>query len=214
MRRIIWVPMLTRWSFSRYPGAFNIYIDRDPRLVWHSYKQQMSKGNYTFFEGWLTVIEQNSQHPLINHFTQDTKTRSVLQRVVHKRKRYYHKLLDTLNDAQTYKMVFKFWCLSTITALNSAHLIIDMELMADTNHRETIKNLINDNTSINLGFNDFNSKGVPQTNDNFDWNAIELEAVQEISGLYDENVLGAFSLQDLQQLSPRKQKLLGSFIAS
>ena len=122
------------WLKARF-GSRDIHIDRDPARIWGSYVEQMRAGNYAFFVMWLTTVERNIRHPLMEPLADR------LGLVRHPRprdvppKRFYRAFAESLRPEASFGLVLYLWALTTIHALGAADLVIDMDRAAEPGYR-------------------------------------------------------------------------------
>ncbi len=112
-------------------NAYNIYIDREPAAIWASYAAEMAKGNFSFYAMWLTVLEKNAEHPLFAPLVERLGLRtSPLERLGRDKDRH-RRTMESMNEEQSYFMVFYLWLACTGHAMAETDILIDTRLADD-----------------------------------------------------------------------------------
>lgn len=167
------------WLKNNIP-SYNIHIDRDPRHVWASYQNHKEKGNYTFFEGWLSVLEKNADHPLFRPLAETLPLRSAWQQITTKPKRFYRPVLDNMSTEKTYSMVFYMWLISGIHALSYADMVIDMDQGGVSGYTEKLEKNIKNKCNIDISFSGMRSPAALGESNMPDWEAVEQKTLKQI----------------------------------
>lgn len=142
------------WMKRNFQGT-HIFIKRDPREIWWSYKRYQRQGNDTYFTAWLRIVERNSKHPFFEILAQELGFSEMRKGLFEKDKRYYSRILKTLDDAQTYHMVFKIASAAHKEAQRHADLIFDLAACADEVYVRAAEKSFLDQTGCKIDLSDF-----------------------------------------------------------
>ena len=164
------------WMKQNFGGT-HIFIRRDPRALWWSYKRYQMQGNETYFTAWLRVIDHNRDHAAFRELAERLRLTGGLQKFLQKEKRYYSRVLNSLNDDQTYAMVYRIAQLVVQEAEQYADVALDMSRGDDPAYIQSVAEKIESRTSTQVDFSDFSQKPLAQeASQHVDFNAVEQAA--------------------------------------
>lgn len=187
-------------------SSYNVHIDRDPLQVWHSYEQQKAKRNYTFYESWLSVVEQNAANPLFAPLAKRLPLRRGAQKFLTKPKRFYHEAIDGMRPADTYFMTFYLWAACALHALSHCDAVLDMDRMEEPGYTYNRASLIKKDTGVDIAFDD--ARAVIADPPIAEHARLKMEQ-EALSVLPRQRLNAATVRRRLAELAPRKGDLLG-----
>lgn len=191
------------WLRNKF-DSYNIYIDRDPIDVWHSYEQQRHEGNNTFYTAWLETIERNQQHPLFVPLAKYIGVRKGAMRFLTRTKSYYTKLIERMSASKRYQMVAYLWLLCLLEGAKNCDVVIDMARADDKAYLEKLSATIGNLTGAAVDFSDI--KFIAQKPEPLLPEHKALEG--ETFSLLPRSLLSTPSQNFVAELSPRKQALV------
>ena len=107
--------------------TYDLYIDRDPALLWSSYMQHVEAGNYSYFINLLTIFEMNAASPLFAPLASRLPLRRGVDRLI-KRKHFYRMAVDRMPHEISYALVLHMWMLGLLHGLTHCDVIVDTGL--------------------------------------------------------------------------------------
>ncbi|MHB8284446.1 MAG: hypothetical protein ACYDD1_07195 [Caulobacteraceae bacterium] len=107
--------------------TYDVYIERDPALLWSSYMQHLQAGNYSYFINLLTIFELNAAHPLFAPLAARLPLRRGVDRLI-KRKHFYRMAADRMPHEISYAMVLHMWMLGLLHGMTHCETLIDTGL--------------------------------------------------------------------------------------
>lgn len=108
-------------------NTYDVYIERDPALLWSSYMQHVEEGNYSYFINLLTIFELNAASPLFAPLAKRLPLRKGLDRLI-KRKHFYRMAVDRMPYEISYALVLHMWMLGLLHGMTHCETIIDTGL--------------------------------------------------------------------------------------
>jgi len=115
------------WLQANFTAA-NIYIDREPSAIWASYRAELAKDNRAFFAMWLRVLDANADHPLLQPVIERLGLGAGVAAPFGSQRRRHHRLIERMNDAESYFLIFYLWLVCTRHAFAHSDLVIDTRL--------------------------------------------------------------------------------------
>lgn len=188
-----------------------VHINRHPDLIWQSCRKFAREGNYTFFTAWMTILEKNARHPLMEPLVKNLHLRSGADRIMMKPKKFYRHLLEETGDGQMRGLIACMWALSTLHALSHCDHIIDMDRGGETGYAQTLGERLGNACGLNIALSDFNPPGsidtdMPPLPDGFAHSVRRMIAGP--SSLFDGEAIG----RRIGLLTPEKQDLLDGIL--
>ena len=115
-----------RWLKQRFK-SFDVYVDRDPGLIWSSYVKHVQQGNYSYFNNLLKIMERNGRRPAFAPMARRLPLRSGLERLI-KPKHVYRAIVETMAGEISYALVLYLWALGLLQALSCCDVVLDADL--------------------------------------------------------------------------------------
>lgn len=196
---------------KKHFNPIGIHINRHPDLIWRSCRKFAQEGNYTFFAAWMTIVEKNATHPLMEPLVKDLHLRRGADRILMKPKKFYRHVLETAGDGQMRGLIACMWALSTLHALTHCDHIIDMDRGGEPGYAQALGDRLGKACGIDISFDDFNApkridSDMPPLPGGF------AQAVRCLiagpSSLFDSEEIG----RRIGLLTPEKQDLLDSIL--
>jgi hypothetical protein len=198
--RIGWL----RQTFDTY----DVYIERDPALLWSSYMQHVEAGNYSYFINLLTIFELNAASPLFAPLASHLPLRRGVDRLI-KRKHFYRMVVDRMPNEITYALVLHMWMLGLLHGLTHCDTVIDTGLATRPGYARETARAIADGCGLKVDLEGLRSVGPAASVGVHDRAAAE----RLIVDLFPHAAAGAYVDQStvaarLDQISPTSANLL------
>jgi hypothetical protein len=188
--------------------TYDIYIERDPALLWSSYMQHMEAGNYSYFINLLTIFELNAASPLFAPLASRLPLRRGVDRLI-KRKHFYRMVVDRMPHEITYALVLHMWMLGLLHGLTHCDTVIDTGLAKRPGYARDTARVIADRCGLRVDLDGLRWVGPAANVGVHDRQAAERLVID----LFPHAAAGAYVDQSivagrLDQLSPTSAHLL------
>ncbi|MBI1326230.1 MAG: hypothetical protein GC136_01150 [Alphaproteobacteria bacterium] len=184
-------------------NSCDIYIDRDPIDIWHSYEQQRNNGNDTFYTAWFETLERNKNNKTLGPLARYIGVRGPLLQFFTRTKKYYKKHAEKLGPEKRYQLVVYMWAVCLLEGLRYSDIIIDMTQADDAAYIKQAINSINEATGLEPNFSDIKSIRQPPASLLLRHEALENEVFALLPENSDKTLPEKSTL-----LTPRKQNML------
>jgi hypothetical protein len=194
--------------------SYDVYIERNPALLWSSYMQHVEAGNYSYFINLLTIFELNAADPLFAPLAARLPLRRGVDRLI-KRKHFYRMAVDRMPHEISYALVLYMWMLGLLHGMTHCETLIDTGLADQPGYaRDTARRIAAD-CGLRVDLSALRHVGPAASVSVRDRQAAErlvlaLFPHAAAEGYVDQGIVGA----RLEQISPASAELLSKALST
>jgi hypothetical protein len=135
----------TSWFKHNFPEALNIYLVRNPRDQWESYKRKEKKGRGIFIVMDLMISSLNLSNKYFHTLSQYIPLIKYQNNDFHRERIFYDTIKDAYSNEEKYFIFYYIWLYALIENVLHADVLVDMNLLYKNSvyKNEIIKKLKN-----------------------------------------------------------------------
>jgi hypothetical protein len=183
------------WFKSFYPGALNVYLYRNPRDQWQSYRAIEARTGFDkFFIMDLIALSKNRENTLIRPLAHAIPLLKFHSAIYTDEELFYQNLCHVYGEKEKYLIFYYLWLLSLLENALHADMLWDINALAsDRTYRKKIQRWL---AGKNIDAIDFGDCHITRYSDF----QLPPDAMAEIEAHVQELIVGAYAKDQLEKI--------------